>query len=392
MPGHCDIDFDDARCCMSMPEVEQIKPIDEFMPGAAAPPGVAASAVAWAGVRSRVVAYFVVGLLALDLAVVAQRDRWMTYSPDGYLERVEACRQAAPDLVLVGSSTVSEGIDPSALAGLRWRGQVLHRPYNLGLPGGTTSEAWHAVKHGLRTPPRLLVYGLTASDWNDARQEPHGPGVLMTFGDLMTWVRTRPDSAEWVTRHFVQGRLASLWSLFYYRDGIRLWTAATADGLWPGVFPNAAQEARENVERAAHLRRGDGFAPRAGFQRGRLDGLKASGALPTSFPFLEHYRITGGHLAYLERLLDWAQAEGVDVVLVDMPVSADLEERMYPEAFALYRRALGEIAQRRRLPLLSAHRGDLGLSDRDFGDLVHLNASGVPRMSQWLGRMLEAGA
>ena len=74
---------------------------------------------------------------------------------------------------------------------------------------------------------------------------------------------------------------------------------------------------------------------------------KPAGALPTSFPFLEHYRITGGHLAYLERLLDWAQAARGGRRLVDMPVSADLEERMYPEAFALYRRALGEIAQRR---------------------------------------------
>ena len=377
---------------MSVLKVEQIEPIDEFMAGHAAPPGAVGAAVVWTGTRSRVVAYFLVGLLALDLAVVAQRDRWMTYSPDGYLERVEGCRQAAPDLVLVGSSTVSEGIDPGAFTGLHWRGQVLRHPYNLGLPGGTTSEAWHAVKHSLHAPPRLLVYGLTASDWNDAREEPHGPGVLMTVDDLMTWVRTRPDSAEWVTRHYLQGRLATLWSLFYYRDGIRLWAAATADDLSPGIFPSAVQEARENVERAARLRRSDGFAPRAGFQRGRLDSLKTAGALPTSFPFLERYRITGGHLAYLERLLDWAQAQGVDVVLVDMPVSADLEERMYPDAFAAYRRTLTEIAQRRRLPLLSARRGDVGLSDADFADLIHLNSSGVPRMSQWLAHTLEAGA
>ena len=332
--------------------------------------------------------YFLVALLAVDLGVATHRDLWTLYSPDNYIERVEGCLHTAPDVVLVGGSTVSEGIDPAALAGLLWRGQPLQRPYNLGLPGATTSEVWHAVEHGLREPPRLVVYGLTASDWNDSRQEPHGPSALMSVSDVATWVAARPDSAEWVIRHFLQDHIARLWNLFYYRNGIRLWAIATADSLWPDLFPDAAAEAHENVAHARALRRADGFAPRLGFQQGRLDYVKAVGALPSSFPFLEKYRITGGHLSYLQRLLDWAEQQHVEVVLVDMPVSADLE-RMYPDAFASYRQTLAEVARQHHVPVLAAPRATVGLSDADFADLVHLNASGVARMSKWLRQTLE---
>ena len=339
--------------------------------------------------RHRVIVYFLVALLAIDLGVARHRDLWNVYSPDDYVERLEGCLNTAPDVVLVGGSTVSEGIDPAALAGLRWRGQPLQRPYNLGLPGATTSEVWHAVEHGLRTPPRLMVYGLTASDWNDARQEPHGPSALMNASDVATWVAARPDSAEWVIRHFLQDHIARLWNLFYYRNGIRLWAIATADSIWPDLFPTAAAEARENVAHAGALRRPGGFAPRLGFQQGRLDHVKAAGALPSSFPFLENYRITDGHLSYLQRLLDWAEQQHVDVVLVDMPVSADLEERMYPNAFASYRQTLAEVARQHHLSVLAAPRATVGVSDADFADLVHLNVSGVARMSTWLRQTLE---
>ena len=190
--------------------------------------------------RHRVVVYFLVALLAVDFGVATHRDLWNLYTPDDYIERVEGCLQTVPDVVLLGGSTVSEGIDPAALAGLRWRGQSLQRPYNLGLPGATTSEVWHAVEHSFREPPRLVVYGLTASDWNDSRQEPHGPSALMSASDVAAWVVARPDSAEWVIRHFIQDHIARLWNLFYYRNGIRLWAVATADTLWPDLFPAAA--------------------------------------------------------------------------------------------------------------------------------------------------------
>src|SRR5262249_44067864 len=118
------------------------------------------------------------------------------------------------------------------------------------------------------------------------------------------------------------------------------------DRLWPGPFAEAAAEARAGLRRSAQFRRDDGFAPDPEAQARRFDQLKAAGSLGQPFHFLEDYRL-GEHLGYLHRLLDWAAERQVAVVLVDMPVSADLEEWLHPREFARYRAALAELAGRR---------------------------------------------
>jgi hypothetical protein len=341
--------------------------------------------------RYRVVLYLLLGLVAVDLVVAAHRPVWRAYDPDEYRERLRTCRRGRHDLVLVGGSVVAEGLDPEALRGLAWRGRSLERPYNLGLPGGTTTEVWHAVEHGLVEPPRLLVYGITASDLNDHRDEPQGPCQLMTWADLPRWVAYRPAAAAWGPRHFLVERLARLWQLSYYRNGIRLWAADQVDRRWPGPFADAAAEARRGLARAAALRRDDGYAPDAATQGRRLDRLKAHGLFGPPFHFLDGYRL-GGHLRYLHHLLDWAEAHGVAVVLVDMPVSADLDERLHLQEFARYRAALAELGRQRGVPVLYGGRADVGLDDTHFADLVHLNARGAARLSAWLRRELTDSA
>jgi hypothetical protein len=339
----------------------------------------------------RVVLYFLVGLVAIDLAVAAHRNLWRAYDPDEYRDRLRTCRRRPHDLVFVGGSPVAEGLDPAVLRGLSWRGRPLERPYNLGLPGGTTTEVWHAVEHGLVAPPRLLVYGVTASDLNDHRDEPEGPRQLMTWQDLPRWVRYRPEAAEWGPRHFLQERLSRSWQFSYYRRGIRLWAADLADRHGLAAFPGVAAEARRELARSAALARPDGYAPDAATQVRTLAGLKAHGSLGQPFGFLDHYRL-GGHLRYLDHLLDWAAAHGVDVVLLDMPVSADLEEGLHPEEFARYHAALAELARQRGVPVLHAGRAEVGLDDSGFADLVHLNAAGAARLSAWLRRELTSSA
>jgi hypothetical protein len=344
---------------------------------------------AWWG-RWRVLLYLLLGLGAVDVLIFACRQVWRAYDPDEYEERLFGCRRRPQDLVVVGGSPVCEGIDPAVLAGLPWQGAPLERVYNLGLAGATTSEVWHAIEHGLAAPPRLLVYGITATDLNDSRDEPQGPRVLMDFGDLLCWARHRPESIEWCLRHFAKARVTRLWNLFRFRNGIRLWAADCAERLWPGVCPEAAAVAREGLRFSAALHQGNGFAPRPQFRAGRLDHLRAGGHIPPRFSFLEKYRL-GGHLAYLHHLLDWAAAHGVGVVLVDMPVSPDLEERLYPQAFAQYRAALADLERQRGVRVLRATRGAVGLGDADFADLIHLNAAGCARLSQWLRRALAEG-
>jgi hypothetical protein len=176
-------------------------------------------------IRYRVLLYCLAGLIGLDLAVFCCRQVWRAYDPDDYRDRLENCRRHPADLVFVGGSPVRDGVDPAWFTGLRHKDEVLRTAYNLGLPGATTLEVWHAVKHGLAARPRLLVYGITATDLNDSRLEPHGPRTLMNAGDLLSLARRRPRAAAWCTRHYARDRLGRAWKLFYYRHALQLWFA-----------------------------------------------------------------------------------------------------------------------------------------------------------------------
>ena len=339
------------------------------------------------------------GLIAVDALVASQATVWQAYDPDDYAERVQGCRRERPDLLLVGGSPVSEGIDPNVLAGLAWQGRTLEHAYNLGLPGATTSEVWHAVEHGVRTPPRLLVYGITASDINDGRDEPHGPRSLMKPSDLPCWVRYRPHAIEWGLRQYVQGQTAHLWKLFYYRNGVRLWAADTVERLCPGVCSDVAEEARDGLRYMQTIRANHGYAPRPEFQARSHTARKAAGQVEKRFPFLEKYHV-GEHLSYLHHLLDWSINNGVELVLVDMPVTADLADRTHEEvndchhkeAYDCYHAALADFERARGIRVVRATRAAVGLTNDDFADLIHLNASGSARFSAWLRHELEPDA
>jgi hypothetical protein len=339
--------------------------------------------------RYRVCLYFLLGLAALDFVIAANRATWRSYDPDDYAERVANCRRHTPDLLVIGGSPVSEGIDPAPLAGIDWHGQQLESAYNLGLPGGTTSDLWLALQHGLQRPPRLLVYGITATDLNEGRQQPKGPRSLMDFGDLVDWVRCRPDSASFMVRHYLRAKLASAWQLYRYRYALRLWAAAQADRCWPGAFLEVVEEADANRNYAAAMHRSDGFAPQPDGQIRQLDILKAQGNHHPVFEFFKDYHL-GGHLAYLHRILDWAEASGVSVVLVDMPVTAELDEQRFPREFAVYRAALVQLEKDRHVTVLRASRQTLALEDAHFADWIHLNGRGGARLGAWLRQQLTA--
>lgn len=339
--------------------------------------------------RLRVVVYLILGLVAVDVVVAANHTVWSAYDPEEYRERLDACRRHPHDLVIVGGSTVGEGIDPTVLAGLVRHGCPLDRVFALGMPGATTSEVWHGVEHGLPTPPRLLVYGVTASDLNENRHEPEGARHLASVGDLLDTARTRPAVAQRSARHFARARFGRLWNLHRYRNGIRLWAADSVESIWPGLFPEAVDEARKGLAFCAALRQDHGFAPRPDAQVRRLDELKAAGSLGQPFRFLDNYRTGGEHLTCLHRLLDWAETHRVEVLLVDMPVSADLEERLRPHAFVTFRALLADLQRERNVPVLHASRDALGLTDADFADVVHLNGAGTAKLSRWLRGALE---
>ncbi|MDB5308727.1 MAG: hypothetical protein JWO38_2929 [Gemmataceae bacterium] len=332
--------------------------------------------------RNRTIVLFALMLLGTDRVIGRFAAVWDRHSPDDYAARVKGCAREQRDLVFIGGSPVAEGINPDRVAGVAWAGKPLASAYAMGLSGGTTSDFYHAVLRGCPTPPRVLVYGITASDLNDSRHEPHGPYSLMTTGDVGRWVRLRPDSAEWVVRHFAQARLGRASDLYRYRHGIRMWAATEADRQLPGSCPEAVGEADELRERADALRTGNGYAPARGYSVGRYDAVKAAGLRPKEFPYLRKYR-TGSHLKYLHELAIWCGVRGVDLVLVDMPVTADLEA-MYPAEFAEYRARLAEVEQGAGLRVIRASRAAVGLTDTHFADLIHMNREGAKVFSGWV--------
>ena len=283
------------------------------------PPGTAPAPP----VRRGRVLLWTLGLLAgIDFAVLAFDSTWKRHAPDDYALRVAECARRPRGIVFAGGSPVAEGIDPDVIGTPVWRGREPGGHYNLGLAGGTASDVYFAVRHACPMPPQLLVYGCTASDFNDARHEPHGVRSVMTLDDVRDWRRTRPDAAEWVARHYAKGKLADASALYRHRFGIRMWAATECEALAPGSCPEAAAEARRQTDLDDALHRDTGFAPTAWFASRRYDQMKLSGWEAPPFAYLDRYR-TGSHLKYLHRLLDWAEEGDADVLLIDMPVTAD---------------------------------------------------------------------
>jgi hypothetical protein len=326
----------------------------------------------------RVIIGLVAGLALLDLGVLATRDVWRRHDPDDYRERLLACRAGAWDCVLVGGSPVSEGVDPALLEGLCWRGEPLAKVFNLGLPGGSTTDVWHAAAHGITERPRLLVYGITASDINDTRRNDKGPRRLVAAADLVPWWRLRPANGWFCTRNYLRGQISQAWSLYEHRHGLRLWLARQ----WPDLAPEAAAQAEHKLRTSAAIV-ANGYAPFEGWRTSRLDLIYQRGHRPPAFDFLSNFQM-GGHLRYLERLIDWAEEGGTALVLVDMPVSAELEQKRHAAIFSQYRAALAELARRRRVPVIDGSRGAVGLTDEHFCDLIHLNVWGTRRFTTWL--------
>ena len=342
--------------------------------------------------RIRPAAWVLAALAVLDLAVVANRDAWDRHSPDDYAERVAGCAAAPRDVVFLGGSPVSEGFDPTAFAGLTWAGSAVASAYNLGLPGGTLTDAYFALKAGTsgQPPPRLAVYGFAPTDLNDARNEPHGPYAVWTAADWADSFATRPDSREWATRHFCEGRLRRGWALFRYRHGVRLAAALAADEAYPGLGGPAAAEARVNLAYSAALRAGTGYAPAAGYARTRYDESKAAGKKPAPFDFLQKYR-TGSHAKYLAKLADRCAAGGTTLVVVRMPVTADFQAKYAAETRAAEAELAAFVAAS-GVRVIDAGRGRVGLTDADFADIIHLNTGGAAELSAWVrGELAKAG-
>ncbi len=337
--------------------------------------------------RWRVVLGCSLTLLLVDIGVRLTQPTWSKYYPDDYAERVKGCAKQRRDIVFVGGSPIAEGINPDHLGAINMQGAIIDDVYCVGLSGGTTTDVYFGIKMACPLPPKVLVYGMTASDINDSRHEPHGVHSLLNWADLQDWQKTRPESAEWVTRHYAKDRATNLWATAQNAHAMRLWAAIQLSSLVPSACPETVAEAERQSQQYNDLTSKSGYVPTPWFASRQYDQMKAGGWQQPPFEYLARYK-TGSHIKYLERLLDWAEQHDVLVVLVDMPTTADLEAR-HPAEFAEFRKRITEVSQRRCVRLLYADRASTGLNDSHFADLIHLNRSGSDTLSRWMGDELR---
>lgn len=338
--------------------------------------------------RWRVVVYLVLGLLALDRAIAARAGLWRAYDPQFSRDRVRYAKHHAWDVVIAGGSPAM-CVDSADLKGLEWQGRRLDHALNLAVPYATTTDVYHAIEHGLPAPPALLVYAIAVTDLNGARIEAMSPEWLMDRRDIGRWASAHPRDTELCLRHYLLERLARGSALYYWRNGIRRWAADEAEAACPGFCPDAACEARERLGNSAALRAGIDFHPaRPVLSRYRYNFRKASGEVFGRFGPMEKYD-PQGHLPYLEAIVDWAEQHRCSLLLVNVPVTHDLEQT-YPEAFASYRRVLLELRERRGVRVILATLNDVGLSDADYEDQLHLNGDGSHRYGIWLRQTVSA--
>lgn len=332
--------------------------------------------------------FALIGFCCLNGVVALHARTWRSYDPRFARDRIRYGRRHTWDLVVVGGSPAMAGINSACLKSLPWHDRLLQRSYNLAIPLATAAEIFHSLEHGLSAPPQLVVYGIAVTDFNDMRVEAMDPEELMEGGDVLRWTRWRRGEAEWCVRRWVGERSVRLFPLYYYREGIRRWAAARAERAWPGFCPEAAHQAAKGLENATGLRRCYDFSPaRPVPPYLRFDLKKAAGELPCRVAPMENYRLDG-YLPYLEAIIDWCAEHGADLVLVDIPVPADLE-RLYPQALAAYRATLLQMQRRRGLLLMTPTREQVGLTEADFDDMIHLNGDGNARFSDWLRRALS---
>jgi hypothetical protein len=335
--------------------------------------------------RYRVVIWFVLGLIVLDRLVATRSRLWDAYDPHPYRELLARCRQQPWDVLVVGGSPTMCGIDPAALVGTPWSGGSLQSAFNFGLPLGTAADVCLAAEHGPSVPPRLLVYGATATDFNGARIARDGARDLMTAGDFGRMVVDRPTTATKLVGPFLGERTARAWQLYYHRRGLRLWLADLADRACPGLCATEAAEARRGLGVTTAVRSGAGYCFHQPVTPAmRLDCLKAAGQVSDWFPFMDRFRVGEAYLDCLDHMLAVAGRRGTPVLIVDLPVPADLDKRLFPEQFAAYRAALQQVAANHGVSVAWATCESVGLTDADFSDLVHLNGNGAARFSRWL--------
>lgn len=292
--------------------------------------------------------------------------------------QLDALRRSGAEVVLAGTSMMRDGGDP---AGLLESGFPAASMYNGSLSNGSPllMELWlrdHVVP---RLEPRMVVWGLTSFDLNDAST---------TMAESFERYLAAPRSD--VTP---LGRLETLAdehsALFFHQTNLRNPESVLA-----------AWEAVENGARplAAPVSIPGEIAPLGNTLTRRSESLFerniSAQADVLNETALNSFTTGGRQVEALDRTTEWLHDRGIDVVYVVMPTAYQYVDSIDGERYqAPFLEALEGVARRHGVPIL---RPDLVIGDGEqFADLIHMNEAGVVAFTEFLvtemDRLVEAG-
>jgi len=322
-----------------------------------------------------------VGLLASELTVRLVDDRlpkqleWHAWEAQHKVEQMDAFarRNHRAKIVAVGASEMFFGLNPRALDDELGGGRLA---YNAALPGGIPRimELWTTKVVLPRLHPEVLLVSVNSADLND-----NGPSQkdFYDFFASSPAVRHLMDTETWLER--LDRRFAGWSDLWRFRWILRrpadLMRAIRGQTIAAGGEPVGAdgvglsQLNRRLVATPGSIR---------AFQRRRRE------------TWLKNYSIGSVESGALLRLVQSARAQGIAVVVVEMPVTkyfaaahphgeADLEA---------FHRAIDRIVSTTGSVFVDASH--IAATDDYFGGFVHLNGAGTKAFTSFIAQRLRA--
>ena len=248
--------------------------------------------------------------------------------------------EGVPEIAIVGSSRALQGVDPTVLQqDLEQRGQRSVRSINLGINGATAQVVDRFVREVLPSDqlPRRIIWADGVRAFNSGR----------------------PDRTDVSLRESPGYRALKRGELRIQPDDIDGSSALRGDGF-------LAIETQFEFDR--YYRDRDPVA-------GQYDGDYAN------------FTLAGEQGAATQRLVEFTKAQGIELILVPLPLTSGYLDPTRAAAEREFRQFLAQLAQQNDHVSLF----DVGttLSDRNFQDPSHLNRYGAVEVTQMIARQLQ---
>ncbi len=300
----------------------------------------------WLLAQKKTREYLAGAAYAFERAEASESDRvsW-TFGSDVIDEKLalyaaHVAAEGVPEIAIVGSSRALQGVDPTTLQQeLEQRGQRSVRSLNLGINGATAQVVDRFVREVLPSDqlPRRIIWADGVRAFNSGR----------------------PDRTDSSLRESPGYRALKRGDLTIQPDDIDGSSAIRADGF-------LAIETRFQFDRYYRDRN-----PVAG----RYDGDYAN------------FSLAGEQGEATQRLLDFTQAQGIELILVPLPLTTGYLDPTRTAAEREFRQFLARIAQQyRHVTVVDL---DFTLSDRYFEDPSHLNRYGAAEVTREIARQLR---